>query len=157
MQQGPLSSQRYGGHMEARASDASSEDDDNDDEASHVICDVDGGYHDAPNNLQEDIDVDAERALSGTFSESSGNLGSNPFHHKVSHKMNIRIPCFPFNFSSIQQSKNSHLASPLVPVKYREFVRNVIKRVICYSSRNVSDAWREFGSEVTFKHVFVWL
>jgi hypothetical protein len=33
--------------------------------------------------------VDAERALSGTFSESSGNLGSNPFHHKVSHKMNI--------------------------------------------------------------------
>ncbi len=89
MQRGPLSSQRYGGHMEARASDASSEDDDDDDEASHVICDVDGAYHDAPNNLQEDIDVDAERALSGTFSESSGNLGSNPFHHKVSHKMNI--------------------------------------------------------------------
>ncbi|CAM6048354.1 unnamed protein product, partial [Sphagnum compactum] len=82
VQRCPLSSQRYGGHMEARASDASSEDDD-DDEASHVICDVDGGYHDAPNNLQEDIDVDAERALSGTFSESSGNLGSNPFHHKV--------------------------------------------------------------------------
>ncbi|CAK9218966.1 unnamed protein product [Sphagnum troendelagicum] len=81
MRRGPPSPQMYG-HMEASASDASSEDDD-DDEALHVIRNVDAGYHDAANDLHEDIDEDAERALSGTLSESSGNLGSDVFDYKV--------------------------------------------------------------------------
>jgi len=82
MRRGPPSPQMYG-HMEASASDASSEDDDDDDEALHVIRNVDAGYHDAANDLHEDIDEDAERALSGTLSESSGNLGSDVFDYKV--------------------------------------------------------------------------
>jgi hypothetical protein len=81
MRRGPPSPQMYG-HMEASVSDASSEDDD-DDEALHVIRNVDAGYHDAANDLHEDIDEDAERALSGTLSESSGNLGSDVFDYKV--------------------------------------------------------------------------
>ncbi|CAM6043973.1 unnamed protein product [Sphagnum compactum] len=81
MRRGPPSPQMYG-HMEASASDASSEDDE-DDEALHVIRNVDAGYHDAANDLHEDIDEDAERALSGTLSESSGNLGSDVFDYKV--------------------------------------------------------------------------
>ncbi|CAM6069125.1 unnamed protein product [Sphagnum tenellum] len=81
MRRGPPSPQMYG-HMEASASDASSEDDD-DEEALHVIRNVDAGYHDAANDLHEDIDEDAERALSGTLSESSGNLGSDVFDYKV--------------------------------------------------------------------------
>ncbi len=74
-------------HMEGNASDAYSEDDDNDYEALHVMRDVDGGYLDATNDLHEDIDYDTERALSGTFSGSSGNLESDLFYNKVSHKM----------------------------------------------------------------------
>jgi hypothetical protein len=73
--------------MEGNASDAYSEDDDNDYEALHVMRDVDGGYVDAMNDLHEDIDYDTERALSGTFSGSSGNLDSDLFYDKVSHKM----------------------------------------------------------------------
>ncbi|KAH8975077.1 hypothetical protein BDL97_01G137200 [Sphagnum fallax] len=70
-------------HMEGNASDAYSEDDDNDYEALHVMRDVDGGYLDATNDLHEDIDYDTERALSGTFSGSSGNLDSDLFYNKV--------------------------------------------------------------------------
>ncbi len=73
--------------MEGNASDAYSEDDDNDYEALHVMRDVDGGYLDATNDLHEDIDYDTERALSGTFSGSSGNLDSDLFYNKVSNKM----------------------------------------------------------------------
>ncbi|CAK9857091.1 unnamed protein product [Sphagnum jensenii] len=86
VQRAPPSPQMYG-HLEASASDASSEDDDDDDndenEALHVIRDLDSGYHDASNDLHEDIDEDAERTLSGTLSESSGNLGSDLFDYKV--------------------------------------------------------------------------
>jgi hypothetical protein len=85
VQRAPPSPQMYG-HLEASASDASSEDDDDDDndenEALHVIRDLDSGYHDASNDLHEDIDEDAERTLSGTLSESSGNLGSDLFDYK---------------------------------------------------------------------------
>jgi hypothetical protein len=88
------------GHLEASASDASSEDDDDDDdndqnEALHVIRDLDSGYHDASNDLHEDIDEDAERTLSGTLSESSGNLGSDLFDYKVSKKIESQILLFP--------------------------------------------------------------
>ncbi|CAM6045781.1 unnamed protein product [Sphagnum compactum] len=90
VQRAPPSPQMYG-HLEASASDASSEDDDDDDnaenEALHVIRDLDSGYHDASNDLHEDIDEDAERTLSGTLSESSGNLGSDLFDYKANNEV----------------------------------------------------------------------
>jgi hypothetical protein len=97
VQRAPPSPQMYG-HLEASASDASSEDADDDDndenEALHVMHDLDSGYHDASNNLHEDIDEDAERTLSGTLSESSGNLGSDLFDYKASEKIESQILLF---------------------------------------------------------------
>jgi hypothetical protein len=97
VQRAPPSPQMYG-HLEASASDASSEDADDDDndenEALHVMRDLDSGYHDASNDLHEDIDEDAERTLSGTLSESSGNLGSDLFDYKVSEKIESQILLF---------------------------------------------------------------
>lgn len=69
------------GALEASGSEGSS--DDEDVEASRMMNDAEGNFHDAANDLHEDNEEDAERALSGTLSESSGNLGSDVFDYKV--------------------------------------------------------------------------
>lgn len=76
----PPSPQIYG-TLEASETDASSDEDD--EEALHVMNEGEGNFHDAANDLQEDADEYTERALSGTLSESSGNLGSDVFDYKV--------------------------------------------------------------------------
>lgn len=70
------------GNMEASGTDGSSEEED-DDDTSNLMHDGDGNYHDAPNDLHDEVDEDTERALSGALSESSGNLGSDIFDYKV--------------------------------------------------------------------------
>ncbi|KAL4197247.1 hypothetical protein AMTRI_Chr04g187340 [Amborella trichopoda] len=50
-----------------------------DDEAMDM---ADDGYHDAKHDLDPDIEVDHERVLSGTRSESSGNAGSDLYDYK---------------------------------------------------------------------------
>uniref|UniRef100_A0A7I4EN77 Rho-GAP domain-containing protein n=2 Tax=Physcomitrium patens TaxID=3218 RepID=A0A7I4EN77_PHYPA len=76
----PPSPQIYG-TLEASETEGSS--DEEDDEASRVMNEGEGNFHDAANDLQEDGDEFIERALSGTLSESSGNLGSDVFDYKV--------------------------------------------------------------------------
>lgn len=80
LQRAPPSPQIYG-TLEASETEGSSDDDD--DEASHVMNESEGNFHDAANDLHEDGDEYTERALSGTLSESSGNLGSDVFDYKV--------------------------------------------------------------------------
>ena len=76
----PPSPQIYG-TLEASETDASS--DEEDEEALRVMNEGEGNFHDAANDLQEEGDEYTERALSGTLSESSGNLGSDVFDYKV--------------------------------------------------------------------------
>lgn len=75
------------GALEASGSEGSS--DDEDVEASRMMNDAEGNFHDAANDLHEDNEEDAERALSGTLSESSGNLGSDVFDYKVKFDFTI--------------------------------------------------------------------
>jgi hypothetical protein len=82
----PPSPQMYGA-LEASGSEGSS--DDEDVEASRMMNDAEGNFHDAANDLHEDNEEDAERALSGTLSESSGNLGSDVFDYKVKFDVTI--------------------------------------------------------------------
>jgi hypothetical protein len=81
LQRAPPSPQIYG-TLEASETEGSSDDDD-DDEASRVMNESEGNFHDAANDLHEEGDEYNERALSGTLSESSGNLGSDVFDYKV--------------------------------------------------------------------------
>ena len=85
LQRAPPSPQIYG-TLEASETDASSDEDD--DEALHPMNEGEGNFHDAANDLQEDGDEYTERALSGTLSESSGNLGSDVFDYKVRYMVN---------------------------------------------------------------------
>lgn len=80
LQRAPPSPQIYG-TLEASETEASS--DEEDDEGLHAINEGEGNFHDAANDLQEEGDDYNERALSGTLSESSGNLGSDVFDYKV--------------------------------------------------------------------------
>lgn len=66
-------------HMYPQVEDSGSEGLSEEDEAPRVH----DGYHDAHNELDIDVDEDADRLASGTFSESSGNEESDIYDLKV--------------------------------------------------------------------------
>lgn len=68
---------------------------------------VHNGYHDAHNELDIDVDEDADRLVSGTFSESSGNEESDVYDLKACEGGNSEVesPSVPVSSSATQSVK----------------------------------------------------
>ncbi|KAH9321646.1 hypothetical protein KI387_016285 [Taxus chinensis] len=73
-QQGPASPEMYP-QMDDSGSEGSTDDE--------VLQIREDGFHDAQNDLDAELEDDPERVLSGTLSESSGNVGSDLYDYKV--------------------------------------------------------------------------
>lgn len=90
-------------HMYPQVEDSGSEGLSEEDEAPRVH----DGYHDAHNELDIDVDEDADRLASGTFSESSGNEESDIYDLKVFEggDSEVESPSVPVSSSAPQSVK----------------------------------------------------